>query len=117
MSAEAPPTFDDGGTALWDGVTASVVLDAGEQAILVEACRAKDRCDRLAAGGPWRAASRGVPSLDVGEVARFRLARATALSMMQLLAALRLPDERGRRPGRRPPRGVYRPRQPGRNRR
>lgn len=46
-----------------------------------------------------------------GWTAVLRAANRTADTMKQLLAALRLPDlVTGRRPRRRPPRGVYRPR-------
>lgn len=117
MSVEPADGLCAGGRRLWADVVARHDLHGGELAILVEACRAKDRCDRLdqvvRCGGPWRSASKGVPQLGVVDAARE--ARRQANLMKQLLAALRLPDEQGRRPARRPPRGVYRPRQPGRN--
>ncbi|MBA3310731.1 MAG: hypothetical protein H0U28_11895 [Nocardioidaceae bacterium] len=68
----------------------------------------KDRLDRLDRV-PWRPSSIGVPMLVVVDAARE--ARQQAMLMKQLLAALRLPDERtGRRPQRRGgARGAYAP--------
>lgn len=110
---EPPDGLCAGGRRLWAGVVARHELNGGESAILVEACRAKDRCDRLdrviRLGVPWRPAASGVPMLVVIDAARE--ARRQATLMKQLLAALRLPDERtGRRPQRRgAARGVYAP--------
>jgi len=106
-----PRTLSPGGRALWTGVVADHQLDAVQQVTLLEACRAKDRLDRLHAmsrgtSEVWAEAGTYSVSVDHG-----RCVNQTADLLKQLLAAMRLPDESGRRPQRRgTARGVYRPR-------
>jgi hypothetical protein len=84
--------------------------------LLEEACRAKDRLDRLdvaAVSGEWGTATVAGQEVrfTVGPAAAVREQRHHALLLAQLLAALRFPDPRtGRRPQRRPPRGFHLPR-------
>lgn len=89
------------GRRLWNDVTSAYdFLQPWELFILYEACRTKDNLDRL---HKMYAASED-PKL-------LRDANSTARTMSGLIAALRLPDPKtGRRPIRRGPRGVYRPR-------
>lgn len=92
------------GRRLWVGVHEQFpAINAGERAILLEACRTADVLDRLDVD---------CRSDDLGRaLVAMTEARQSTKSLMALLAALRLPDRAtGRRPGRRPPRGAYRPR-------
>ncbi len=95
-----PNGLDAGGRRLWRGVTADHDLVEWQLVLLLEACRARDRLDRLA------------PVASAGDFKAMREERLTALSMSRLLAALRLPDRStGRRPQRRGgARGSYAPR-------
>lgn len=107
------------GTALYGSVSELHDLSPAEQVLLVEACRAKDRADKLHAllvgdAQVW-ARLAGATAADGPAQVRLdgvlREANRTGLLVAQLIGALRLPDPRtGRRPSRRPPRGVYRPR-------
>src|SRR5690349_8421489 len=95
-----PTGLGPGGTALWTSVTSDHEdLDATQLVQLEEACRAKDRCDRL--------------TLLLNEEHDSKLqgdANATANLMKQLIAALRLPDPAtGKRPQYRGPRGAQKP--------
>ena len=106
MTSKAPTGLGAGGRALWRKITDAHALDAAQEVQLTEACRAKDRLDKL------DEVLRGdVPvwmSLDVDEVgvpvslridAALAQAIATANVMKQLLSAMRLPDEAtGKRP-------------------
>jgi hypothetical protein len=98
--------LSDRGRRLWVGVHEQFpAINAAEEAILLEACRTVDVLDRLDVD--CRS-----DDLDRALVAMTE-ARQSAKSLMGLLAALRLPHPlTGRRPGRRPPRGAYRPRSP-----
>lgn len=89
---------------------------------LEEACRAKDRCDKLdrllqADVDTW--AKLVVDINSDGQVFELRITQAlskaneTANLMKQLLAALRLPDATGKRPQYRGPRGAQQPTVPG----
>lgn len=107
------------GRALYASVSAVDELDALQEVLLVEACRAKDRADKLnalLAGDVEVWARVGADADAEGPVqvrmdAVMRLANRNSLLIAQLLGALRLPDpETGCRPRRRPPRGVYRTR-------
>ncbi|HET7386860.1 MAG TPA: hypothetical protein VFJ19_09395 [Nocardioidaceae bacterium] len=120
MSLRAPAGLAAGGKRLWRGITEANDLDDAQQVQLEEACRAKDRLDKLDAllrgdVGSW---ARLVDSAD-GEHeiridAALSQANATANLMKQLLAALRLPDEAtGKRPQYRGPRGAQKPSTPG----
>lgn len=116
-----PTELGAGGKALWKAITDDHELDATQEVQLLEACRAKDRLDQL------DRILRGDVDLwaeIVGdeEHSRCRLQIAPALSkanetanlMKQLLAALRLPDEKtGKRPQFRGPRGAQKPSTPG----
>jgi hypothetical protein len=66
----------------------TVPLDEGppQLATLELACRQRDRCDTLA------------PEAAAGDPGALRHERDAALTMTRLLAALRLPDEAGRKP-------------------
>lgn len=116
---KAPVGLDAGGRALWRAITDVHELDAAQQVQLTEACRAKDRLDKL--DGVLRGDADTWMSLAVdvnsgGSVYELRItnalvqANATANLMKQLLAALRLPDEAsGKRPQKRGARGAYAP--------
>lgn len=111
-----------GGRALWNDITtAHTNLDAGQLVQLLEACRAKDRLDKLDAvlrgdGPTWVTLAEDVPGRGVEVVVDKALAQAntTANMLKQLLAALRLPDATtGKRPQVRSARGAYKPRAAG----
>jgi hypothetical protein len=95
-----------GGSALWDDITATHDLDEGQRVQLSEACRAKDRLDKLdqllrTDVDVWARIVHRAQTKDYELVIDKALAQAnaTASVMKQLLAALRLPDEvSGRRP-------------------
>lgn len=120
--ARAPQGLGAGGRALWRAVAGEHVLDGVQLAQLTEACRQKDRLDKLdeLLRGDVDAWMTLVP-VDL-EGTEFRLqisgalskANETANTMKQLLAALRLPDDvSGKRPQRRGPRGAQKPTTPG----
>jgi hypothetical protein len=92
------------GRELWDGVHRQMpAITGAEEAILLEACRALGTLDRLHVQCQSDDLDRALAAMTE--------TRQTVKNLMSLLAALRVPDrETGRRPGRRPPRGVYRPR-------
>ncbi|KKF01937.1 hypothetical protein [Mycolicibacterium obuense] len=111
-----PHGLQDGGLALWTAVSEAHDLDVVQMVQLTEACRAKDRLDKL------DELLRGDIDIWARVVHRTRtedyelkidsaatLANATAEHMKRLLNALRLPDESGKRPQRRGPRGVQAP--------
>lgn len=110
-----------GGRALWDDVTeAHPTLDATQLVQLLEACRAKDRLDKLDAvlrgdGPTWIELAEDVRG-NVEVVVDKALAQAntTANMLKQLLAAMRLPDAvTGKKPQVRSARGAYKPRATG----
>ena len=112
--------FAGGGRALWEAVTEAHELDAAQLAQLTEACRAKDRLDKLDAllrgdVATWAEVyvdTTGVPvSLRIDTA--LQRANDTANLLKQLLAALRLPDAAGKRPQYRGPRGAQAPTVPG----
>jgi hypothetical protein len=122
MAGRSPKGLSAGGRALWKAVTDAHELDAIQEAQLLEACRAKDRLDRLdeVLRGEVDTWARLAPLDEEG--ATFELvidraldkANATANVMKQLFAAMRLPDEEtGKRPQRRGARGTQRPSVPG----
>ena len=114
---ETPDSLDAGGRSLWEAITAEHQLDAGQLAQLLEACRAKDRLDRLdvVLRGDTDTWMRLTHRLNTDDYelkidAALSQANATANVMKQLLAALRLPDAKtGRRPQARNARGAYKP--------
>lgn len=103
--ATTPKGLRSGGRDLWEAVDGDHDLDAPQLVQLEEACRIKDRCDAL---------DRAVRELeDSGELKDYlsavAQANASANQMKQLIAALRLPDEHGRKPQYRGPRGAQKP--------
>jgi ABC-type Na+ efflux pump permease subunit len=117
----AVPEFASGGMALWDAITEEHVLDATQLVQLEEACRAKDRLDKLDAllrgdVETWAAVMHNARTEDyeLKIDAALTQANATANLMKQLLAALRLPDaQTGKKPQYRGPRGAQAPTVPG----
>lgn len=103
-----PAGLRAGGAALWVSVTEVHELDEVQAVQLLEACRAKDRLDQLDAvlSGDvdvWARLTHRIRTQDyelkIDDAAK--LANATANQMKQMLAALRLPDEAGKRPQKR----------------
>ena len=109
MTGRQPPEgLGAGGSALWGAVTEAHELDAVQEVQLVEACRAKDRLDKLdrllrGDAEEWVRLTHRTRTEDyilmVDDAAK--LANATANQMKQLLASLRLPDAAGKQPQRR----------------
>lgn len=95
-----PAGLGPGGRALWAAITEEHDLDPTQAVQLEEACRAKDRCDML---------DRIIQSGDESWPQMLTQANATANLMKQLIAALRLPDEHGKKPQYRGPRGAQKP--------
>lgn len=94
-----PTGLGPGGRTLWKSIDSEHDLDAVQKVQLEEACRAKDRCDRLA-----------LLLNDEHDTKLQGDANATANLLKQLLAALRLPDPTtGARPQYRGPRGAQKP--------
>lgn len=122
MTADhTPPGLNAGGRNLWEAITEDHVLDAMQRVQLEEACRAKDRLDRLDSLlrgdlDSWLSIQEfddGRPAVLVINSALTQ-ANATANLMKQLIAALRLPDEvTGKKPQYRGPRGAQQPSTPG----
>lgn len=85
---EPPEGLKSGGVAVWRAIAAEHVLDAAQRLTLTEVCRAKDRSDAV------------LHQLDSvpDDQGLLSLANRTADTMKQLMAALRLPDQTGRRP-------------------
>ncbi len=114
----APPGLGTGGKRLWADIVADHTLDAAQKVQLTEACRAKDRLDKLDAllrgdVDTWVRLTHRTQTEDYALVVDDALAKAnvTANLLKQLLAALRLPDElSGKRPQVRAARGAYKPR-------
>lgn len=129
IPAPCPESLGEGGRALWSGITTSFELLPEQLVQLEEACRMKDRLDEL---------DRIIQGKGVLSLMRFRCreafgdedddrrltvevkfdqvlsqANSTANVMKQILAALRLPDEEGRRPQYRGARGAHAPKTPG----
>lgn len=119
-----PAGLAAGGRALWKSITDDHELDASQVVQLTEACRAKDRLDKLdellrADVDTWARLVMDLRSND-GTIYELRItgaldkANTTANVMKQLLAALRLPDPAtGRKPQYRGPRGAQAPSAPG----
>lgn len=116
-----PAGLGSGGRQLWRDVAKDHELNRVQLVQLHEACRMKDRCDKLdeILRGEVDTWARIVPLEAEGEfkvqiAGALDRANATANSMKQLLAALRLPDDvTGKRPQQRGPRGAQKPSQPG----
>jgi hypothetical protein len=118
---EVPEGLGSGGSQLWSAVVADNGLDETQLVQLLEACRAKDRLDkmdRILRGDveTWARLAHHARD-DVYEIridAALTQANATANQMKQLLAALRLPDAAtGKKPQYRGPRGANKPAVPG----
>ncbi len=120
--ARKPDGLGQGGSALWSSITSEHELDAAQLAQLTEACRAKDRLDKLdevLRGDTDTWMSLVLDPRSDGQVYELRITNAlskandTANLMKQLLTALRLPDASGKRPQYRGPRGAQAPSVPG----
>lgn len=118
----APDSLATGGRALWDAICdAHDDLDATQLVQLEEACRAKDRLDKLdqllrGDVDTWASVMHNVRTEDYELKIDDALGKATTTAnlMKQLLAALRLPDaQTGKRPQFRGPRGAQKPTVPG----
>lgn len=114
--AKAPAGLNPGGRALWRKVNDAHTLDAAQEVQLLEACRAKDRLDRLdmvlrGDVETWAKVAKGIDGdYELKIDAALSQANATANLLKQLLAALRLPDEAtGKKPQARSARGAYKP--------
>lgn len=121
MADRSPVGLASGGRALWKAITVDYDLDATQRVQLEEACRAKDRLDKL--DGLLRGDADSWATLvhdlrtedyDLKIDSALSQANATANLMKQLLAALRLPDvDTGKRAPQRGPRGAVQPQVPG----
>lgn len=120
--ATAPKGLGPGGRALWRAIASVHDLDGMQRVQLTEACRMKDRCDKLDAllRGDVSEWATVLPVDMEGTELKLQVhgalskANETANSMKQLLAALRLPDlSTGARPQQRGPRGAQKPTVPG----
>ena len=118
MAERMPQGLSAGGKRLWRDITGAHELDAAQCVQLTEACRAKDRLDKLdeALRGDGHTWMQLVEDFDSDQISELRItnaldkANATANLLKQLLAALRLPDEQtGKRPQYRGPRGAHKP--------
>lgn len=118
-ATQRPPVgLGSGGRALWQAVTTEHDLDAPQRVTLEEACRAKDRLDKLdeilrGDVDTWATLVHDLRTEDyeLKVDAALSQANTTANLMKQLLAALRLPDAAtGKRPQQRGgARGSYAP--------
>lgn len=115
-----PDGLAPAGQALWKSVSDDHELDAVQFAQLTEACRQKDRLDKLddllrGEVDTWAeiATDREGEPISLRIDSAVKLANETANTMKQLLAALRLPDAAGKRPQRRGARGAQSPSVPG----
>ena len=117
-----PSSLSAGGRSLWRSIVADHDLDSMQLVQLEEACRAKDRLDKLdeALRGDGHTWMQLVEDFQSEQISELRItgalvqANATANLMKQLLAALRLPDsETGKRPQFRGARGAQKPSVPG----
>lgn len=113
-----PVGLADGGAALWQAVTDDHTLDAAQKVQLLEACRSKDRLDKLdkllrGDVDTWARLTHRTNTDDYELKIDDALGKAnsTANLLKQLLASLRLPDEAsGKRPQQRGgARGSYKP--------
>jgi hypothetical protein len=122
MTTSEPSGLSAGGSELWASVTAAHELDATQVVTLTEACRAKDRLDKLdkvlrGEAETWMMLTHRLQTADYELKIDNALgaANATANLLKQLLAALRLPDKvSGARPQQRGGgRGAYAPQEKG----
>ncbi|HQV84144.1 MAG TPA: hypothetical protein PLX57_13670 [Ornithinibacter sp.] len=121
VDSQTPSDLSSGGRALWVAISEAHELDAPQRVTLLEACRSKDRLDKLdevlrGDGDTWMRLTEDIRAED-GTVYELRItqalaqANATANLLKQLLASLRLPDaSTGRKPQQRgAARGAYTP--------
>lgn len=110
-----PAGLSAGGRSLWKSVTEAHELDAVQEVTLLEACRSKDRLDKLdeVLRGDEETWMRLIKD-DRSEYHELKIdsalasANTTANLLKQLLAALRLPDIEGKKPQQRGgARGAY----------
>jgi hypothetical protein len=109
---DPPADLGDSGRALWDELLSSFEFDAQDVALVLEACRVKDRLEALdavvRADGVTVESPQGVkahPALVE--------ARQQEITLTRIIASLRLPDEDGSRAQRRgSARGAYLSRRP-----
>ena len=115
---DAPEGLAAGGLSLWAAIVDEHELSALQLVTLTEACRAKDRLDKLddllrGDAETWMHLTHRLQTEDyeLKIDAALSSANVTANLMKQLLAALRLPDEAtGKRPQQRGgARGAYKP--------
>ena len=113
---DTPDGLGSGGAALWEALTEAHDLDTVQLVQLTEVCRMKDRLDKLDAVlrgdvDIWMRLATdgaGTDSLVIDDA--LVKANQTANQMKQLLAAMRLPDDVGKRPQQRGgARGAYAP--------
>lgn len=97
-ASKIPPGLGTGGALLWKTVSELHTLDALQEVQLLEACRSKDRLDKLdqllrGEADTWcRLIGDDVDGVELVIDKALDKANATANLMKQLLAALRLPD-------------------------
>ncbi len=101
MAQRAPESLSEPGRALWAAVVERNEPAPVEAILLEQACRSFDVQVRLVAVLMDPEVPKALPQRLIREIA------ATARTTRELITALRLPDERGRRPQRRSTRGVY----------
>jgi len=118
MNERPPTSLGSAGAKLWRDIVKVHEMDPMQLVQLEEACRAKDRLDKLDSilrgdVDVWCELVLDVNTdhtFDVRVTAVLTQANATANLFKQLLAALRLPDtETGKRPQVRSARGAYSP--------
>lgn len=115
MTLRSPSGLGPGGRALWKQTTEQHELTAQQSVQLHEACRAKDRLDKLddILRGDVETWARLVHDLRTEDYElrvddALQKANTTANTLKQLLAAMRLPDQlTGARPQLRAARGAY----------
>lgn len=105
----APPEdLGDAGRALWDALADSFDFETQEAALLVEACRVKDRLDALDSVVRDQGVTVTSPQGVKAHPALVE-ARQQQITLSRLIASLRLPDEEDNKPQRRGrSRGTYR---------
>lgn len=119
--APVPEELGKGGKTLWRSIADDYDLDVLQRVQLEEACRAKDRLDKLDVilrgdAETWATLVHNLQTNDYELKIDDALtkANATANLMKQLLAAMRLPDAAtGKKPQYRGARGAQRPTVPG----
>lgn len=115
--APVPSGLGKGGRALWRAIAEDHELDITQRVQLEEACRAKDRLDKLdlllrGDVDTWATLTHRLNTEDyeLKIDAALAQANATANLMKQLLAAMRLADPvTGKKPQYRGPRGAQKP--------